>query len=71
MRSIIGFLTFLMIAVFAKGQKDLRLVWSDEFEVDGRPSKDWSFERGFARNQELQWYQSQNAFFIDYVRAYQ
>jgi beta-glucanase (GH16 family) len=38
------------------------LVWSDEFDVDGAPSAaSWSFERGFVRNQELQWYQPDNA----------
>ena len=65
MRRIFGLLAFLMFAVFANGQKDLRLGWSDEFEVDGRPSKDWTFERGFVRNQELQWYQPQNAYVKD------
>lgn len=60
MRTVIGILLLLTFPVFAKGQKEYRLVWSDEFEVDGRPSKDWTFERGFKRNQELQWYQSQN-----------
>lgn len=65
MRRIIGLLIFLLIAVFAKGQKYYRLVWSDEFEEDGRPSKDWTFERGFVRNQELQWYQPQNAYVKD------
>lgn len=65
MRKIIGILIFLMFPVFAKGQKEYRLVWSDEFEVDGRPSRDWTSERGFVRNQELQWYQSQNAYVKD------
>lgn len=38
------------------------LVWSDEFNTDGSPDdKAWSFENGFARNQELQWYQPDNA----------
>ncbi len=38
------------------------LVWSDEFEVDGPPRADnWRYERGFVRNQELQWYQPENA----------
>lgn len=38
------------------------LVWSDEFEQDGRPDEDkWEFERGFERNRELQWYQAENA----------
>ena len=27
-----------------------RLVWADEFDVDGRPDPDnWTFERGFVR----------------------
>ena len=39
-----------------------RLVWSDEFEVDGPPSSaNWSFEQGFVRNEEAQWYQPGNA----------
>jgi len=38
------------------------LVWSDEFDTDGRPNSDnWDYERGFTRNEELQWYQSDNA----------
>lgn len=39
-----------------------KLVWSDEFDVDGRPdSEKWGYEHGFVRNQEQQWYQPQNA----------
>ncbi|MES2476777.1 MAG: glycoside hydrolase family 16 protein [Verrucomicrobiota bacterium] len=39
-----------------------KLVWADEFEVDGPPdSAKWKSEHGFERNQELQWYQPQNA----------
>lgn len=38
------------------------LVWADEFEVDGRPSPaNWAYETGFVRNEELQWYQPDNA----------
>ena len=38
------------------------LVWSDEFSVDGPPDpKNWTYERGFVRNEELQWYQPENA----------
>jgi beta-glucanase (GH16 family) len=38
------------------------LVWADEFEHAGGPDpKNWTFERGFVRNRELQWYQPQNA----------
>lgn len=39
-----------------------KLVWSDEFDEDGLPDpSNWSFESGFVRNEELQWYQPDNA----------
>jgi beta-glucanase (GH16 family) len=39
-----------------------RLVWSDEFNTIGAPdSANWSYEQGFVRNNELQWYQKENA----------
>lgn len=39
-----------------------RLVWADEFDVDGPPNPaNWGYEKGFVRNQELQWYQPENA----------
>lgn len=45
---------------------DYSLVWADEFEVDGRPDPaKWTFEEGFKRNREMQWYQPQNAFVED------
>lgn len=65
MRFFVYAIILLMFPVCVKGQEDYRLVWSDEFEVDGGPSSDWSFERGFKRNQELQWYQPQNAWVKD------
>lgn len=38
------------------------LVWNDEFDKDGKPDSNvWSYENGFVRNQELQWYQPDNA----------
>lgn len=38
------------------------LVWADEFDTDGAPDPaNWDYEHGFVRNQELQWYQPQNA----------
>ncbi len=38
------------------------LVWADEFDVDGAPDPAlWNYEHGFVRNQELQWYQQDNA----------
>jgi beta-glucanase (GH16 family) len=39
-----------------------KLIWSDEFNTDGTPDpKNWNYEKGFVRNNELQWYQSNNA----------
>lgn len=39
-----------------------QLVWHDNFNRPGRPNPaKWSFERGFVRNRELQYYQSANA----------
>jgi len=40
----------------------MKLVWHDEFDYTGAPdTARWQFEHGFVRNQELQWYQPQNA----------
>lgn len=40
----------------------MKLVWNDEFNVDGKPDPgSWRYEKGFARNRELQWYQEENA----------
>jgi beta-glucanase (GH16 family) len=43
--------------------KGYKLVWHDEFNNSGAPdSSNWSYENGFVRNRELQWYQPQNAY---------
>lgn len=43
--------------------KGWKLVWSDEFNQDGKPDPtNWKFEHGFTRNEEFQWYQEENAF---------
>jgi len=40
----------------------MKLVFSEEFNYAGKPdSTIWSYETGFQRNNELQWYQSDNA----------
>lgn len=42
--------------------KGMKLVWSDEFNNTGKPDPaNWIYENGFVRNQELQWYQPDNA----------
>lgn len=47
----------------AQKKDQYKLVWSDEFNNKGRPdSSKWSYEKGFVRNEELQWYQSENAY---------
>jgi beta-glucanase (GH16 family) len=38
------------------------LIWKDEFNNTGKPdTANWIHEHGFVRNEELQWYQSENA----------
>lgn len=38
------------------------LAWSDEFDQEGTlDPRSWTFERGFVRNRELQYYQEENA----------
>jgi len=38
------------------------LVWNEEFDRDGAPDpKKWTYEQGFVRNRELQWYRPENA----------
>ncbi len=50
-----------LVPATLSAQQDYQLVWSDEFNVDGRlDSLVWNYENGFARNEELQWYQPDN-----------
>jgi beta-glucanase (GH16 family) len=40
----------------------MKLVWNDEFNEGSKPDTAfWRYENGFVRNQELQWYQEDNA----------
>ena len=56
--AVAGIAPVLRIAAVTQYQ----LVWADEFDKDGAPDPaNWTFEHGFVRNQELQWYQPQNA----------
>lgn len=52
----------------SSGNTGWKLVWRDEFNQARCPSKSkWSFEHGFVRNGELQWYQPKNAYCRDGV----
>ncbi len=68
MKQVFGVLLLWILGVNlgAKAQQipdGLRLVWSDEFEEDGVPNPaNWKYEQGFVRNNELQWYQADNAY---------
>lgn len=65
MKRICNIIILLAMAVGLHAQQDYQLVWSDEFDVEGKTSDDWTYEHGFVRNEELQWYQSQNAYVKD------
>ena len=57
MKSII-LLILLQFALSTSAQDSWQLVWSDEFNGEGRPDEaTWNFETGFVRNHEDQWYQ--------------
>lgn len=64
-RLTISTLLLLLIATSQSAEKamdDYNLVWADEFEIDGEPNpQNWTYEHGFVRNNELQWYQPENA----------
>ncbi|MDQ8184188.1 glycoside hydrolase family 16 protein [Pelagicoccus sp. SDUM812002] len=55
--------SILLTSPVAYGEsRDWHLIFADEFETDGPPNPDiWSAETGFSRNEELQWYQLENA----------
>lgn len=50
----------------AKKIAGMSLVFNEEFNYSGKPdSTIWNYEKGYVRNQELQWYQSENANCLD------
>ncbi|WP_080054895.1 glycoside hydrolase family 16 protein [Spirosoma aerolatum] len=71
MNRLLRLLTAILISLTGFGQSvgslvkpeaNWKLVWADEFDTPGPPnSKNWSFEKGFVRNHEIQWYQPENA----------
>lgn len=57
-----NFLLSMMLPLMTMtGGDAYEMVWHDEFNIDGKPSKEWNYEQGFVRNEELQWYQADNA----------
>ena len=61
-KKIVTLMMGLSFSLCAFAQDDWQLVWSDEFDADGPlNSSVWNFEQGYARNEEAQWYQSDNA----------
>lgn len=55
-----------MLSVDNTSPQQYQLVWSDEFTNPGPLSdEDWSYELGFVRNYELQYYQKENAYCRD------
>src|SRR5881394_1589984 len=58
----VALFTGSLINSMAQDKNKYSLVWSDEFDHDGRPdSTKWGYEQGFVRNEEAQWYQAENA----------
>jgi beta-glucanase (GH16 family) len=45
---------FALISSFYS--QEYKLVWSDEFNTDGKPASHWTFENGYVRNNEAQYY---------------
>jgi beta-glucanase (GH16 family) len=40
----------------------MKLAWAEEFNTNGKPNPEfWKYEKGFVRNEELQWYREENA----------
>ncbi|MDO6601171.1 hypothetical protein [Arenibacter palladensis] len=62
---LISFCSFICLLASCKNQdyeedaleETYRLVWSDEFDLDGGPDPNkWKHEKGLIRNQEEQYY---------------
>lgn len=63
MKKALFTLAMILTGMMPLSAQDWKLVWSDEFEHNGRPdSTIWNFEQGFVRNHEAQWYQRDNAY---------
>jgi len=59
---VVGLCKFGFTQPVVRDTSGYKLVWADEFNQEGAPdSLNWSYEHGFVRNNEFQWYQPQNA----------
>lgn len=54
-----------MYASAPEAPEGMELVWHDEFDTPGAPAPHWSYEEGFVRNGEDQWYTPANASVAD------
>lgn len=54
---------YAMNATAQASEDEWKLIWSDEFDEDGRPDEaKWDYEHGYVRNFEAQWYAPENAY---------
>lgn len=62
-KGYIGILLLMLCTCLdLRAQDDWKLIWSEEFNTDGPlDSCIWNYEEGYARNEEAQWYQPDNA----------
>lgn len=69
---LMGCMLCIGLSAVAQQQKQLmppaltadgfKLVWAEEFNSNGAPNPaNWTYELGFERNEEFQWYQRENA----------
>lgn len=65
MRKLLLFIFYMSATGWVEAQRGkdgYQLVWADEFNKEGAPdTANWKYEYGFVRNEELQWYQPENA----------
>jgi beta-glucanase (GH16 family) len=60
--SFFSIFVILALSLAATQAAEWKMVWNDEFDRDGAPDPaNWGYERGFVRNNELQYYQPENA----------
>ena len=60
--SLCAFLLAMALWAAPQTADPWKLVWFDEFNQNGKPDPaKWTYETGFVRNQEAQWYQPENA----------